>query len=63
MRKRSPRMGEMDDQVTSAPDIVVTFCSCSMSNNRAARPLLGQGANQLSSINQTQSIDSYLVNN
>lgn len=45
-----------------APGVVDMFCSCSMSNNRAAPPPSpSQEANQLSSINQTQSIDSYLV--
>lgn len=61
MRKRSPVMGKMDDQVTSTLDIIDMFCS--MSNSRAAPPaILSREANQLSSINLTQSIDSYLVN-
>lgn len=38
------------------------WCVLFLSNNRAASPLLSQEANLLSSINQTQSIDSYLVN-
>lgn len=36
--KRSPPVGGMDDRVTSIPDIVDLFCSCSVSNNRAASP-------------------------
>lgn len=52
-------MEEMDDQVTSTPDIIDVFCP--MSNSRAAPPPpLRQEANKLS-INQTQSIDSCLV--
>lgn len=63
LRKRSPQMREMGDQVTSAPDTIDIF-SCSMSKQQSCfpPPCLSQEANMLSSINQTQSIDGYLAN-
>lgn len=62
--KRSPQMREMDDQVTSGPDVVgISICSRSMSKQQSCVPFcLSRLASMLSSINQTQSIDSYLAN-
>lgn len=59
--KRSPGMAGMDEQVTSL-DLIGMFCYCSCQTAELLPLLLSQEANQLSSINQTQSIDSYLVN-
>ncbi len=54
MRKGSPQLGEMDDQVTSALDLVHVFCS--MSNNRAASPPPQPGS-QSAVVNQSNSIN------
>lgn len=59
MRKKSPRMErEIGDKVNSAPDIVCMFCSCSMSNNRAASPL--QPGSQSAVVNQSNPINRQL---
>lgn len=62
-RLRSPRHGqtrEMDDRVTSEPQTVDVFCS--RSKQQSCSPRLTQGTNMPSTINQTQSIDGWLVN-